>query len=111
MAAIIGTGVQRSGKTSAIVADSVTMAMSKFNCTEEGQDLDTVNFESNGLGEGILGVEFLRYTAGGAWDAGVNSIDSPPGIYVRDDLPNLLLILNTTDSTNFDMPYARVRSV
>lgn len=110
MAAILGTGIQRSGKTSALLADSVTMAMSKWNVTEEGDDLDTVNFESEGLGEGILGIQRLRYTAGGAWDAGVNSIDSPPGIYVRDDLPNLNLVLNTTDSTFYYMPYARVRS-
>ncbi len=110
MAEILGTGIQRSGKTSALSADSVTMAMSKWNCTEEGDDLDTVNFDSLGLGEGILGIQRLRYTAGGAWDAGVNSIDNPPGIYVRDDLPNLILSLNVSDATAYEMPYARVRS-
>ncbi len=111
MAEIIGTGIQRSGKASALSADSVTMAMSKWNITEEGDDLDTVNFESQGLGEGILGIQRLRYTAGGAWDAGVNAIDEPPGIFVRDDLPNLLMVINVTDTTGYSMPFARVRSV
>ncbi len=111
MAAVIGTGIQRSGKASAISVDSVTLALSKWNCTEEGDDLDTGNFDSGGLGEGILGFVRLRYTAGGAWDAGVNPIDNPPGIFVRDDLPNLILVINTFDDTDYNMPFARVRSV
>lgn len=111
MAEILGTGIQRSGKASALKVDAVTMAMSKWNATEEGDDLDTGNFDSLGLGEGILGFRRLRYTAGGAWDAGINSEDTPPGIFVRDDLPNLIMTLNVTDATAYDMPFARVRSV
>lgn len=110
MAEIIGTGIQRSGKESRIECESTILALAKFNVVEEGQDLDTVNFESDGLGEGILGITFLRWTLGGAWDAGTNPLDDPPGLYPRDDLPNLILTLNVTDATTYEMPFARVRS-
>ncbi len=110
MAEVIGTGIQRSGKNSAISAQSTLLALTKFNVVEEGQDLDTGNFESAGLGEGILGFTFLRWTLGGAWDAGTNPDDDPPGLYPRDDLPNLILTLNVADTTAYEMPFARVRS-
>jgi hypothetical protein len=110
MAEIIGTGVQISGKTSRISADSTVLSLAKFNVVEEGQDIDTVNFDSDGFGEGILGIQFLRWTLGGLWDAGTNPLDDPPGIYVRDDLPDLILYLNVSDDQAYTMDYARVRS-
>jgi hypothetical protein len=110
MAEIIGTGIQRSGKTSELSVQGVLLTQSKWSCIYSGVDLPTLNFQSAGLDEGILGPEGLRWEFSGDWDAGTNSYDDPPGVYPRDNLPNLLMILNPVDAQVFDMPYARVRS-
>lgn len=115
MAAIIGTGIQIAGKNSRISADGTILSLAKFNVVDEVDNLDTTNFtstdeEGNCFEEGISGVERLRWTLGGLWDAGTNPEDDPPGIYPRDDLPNLILYLNVAAAQSYDMPFTRVRS-
>ncbi len=110
MAQIIGTGKQRSGKNSAAIISSTTLAYSKWNVEGHTVDLNTMNFISAGLEEGISGPAGLRWSLGGAWDAGTNPDDNPPGIVPRDDLPNVRLIVNVADTSQYFMTYARVRS-
>jgi hypothetical protein len=114
MAAVIGTGVQIAGKYSRISAEGTALAMAKGNVVFVTQDLDTTNFNSvfNGVSylEGISAPVGLTWTLGGGWDAGTIAYDDPPGLYPRDDLPNLLFYLNVALAQGYTMPFARVRS-
>lgn len=110
MATILGTGKQRSGKNSRIKVAAQNLTFAKFSVTFKGDDLDTVNFESNGVDEGILGIIGAEYSAGGDWDAGTNPFDAPPGIYPRDDLATVKFYNNVADNTFWNFPYLRVRS-
>lgn len=110
MAEIIGTGYQRAAKNSRVSIGGTNLAQAKWNCDGRGDDIDTVNFESEGYGEGILGVIELAWSFGGLWDAGTDYFVDPPGVYPRDDLANLKLWTNVTDGDYVYMPYARVRS-
>jgi hypothetical protein len=110
MAQIIGTGKQRAGKNSRINVGATRIVGQRWNVTWKGDDLDTVNFESGGLEEGILGIEGLEWSMAGDWDAGTNPFDDPPGLYPRDDLAGLEFYENVTDNVGWDLTYARVRS-
>lgn len=110
MAEILNTGKQRSGKNSRVTVGGTPLVNNRWNVNYKGDDLDTVNFESEGLGEGILGIEECDLSFGGDWDAGANFFDDPPGIYPRDDLADLQFTENTTDNVFWDFPYARLRS-
>ncbi len=110
MAQILGTGYQRSGKLSRVTADGSALVHSKWNANWQGDDLDTVNFESVGVDEGILGIEWVDLSFGGDWDAHDNPLDDPPGLFPRDDLPDLNFYVNTTDAVYWNFPYARLRS-
>ncbi len=110
MAEILGTGIQRAMKNSRVSSQSTSLAFAQWDVTLTGDDLDTANFESEGLNEGILGFEGADWNCGGDWDAGTNPYDDPPGFYPRDDLNDLLFYENVTDAVLWDFPYARVRS-
>lgn len=86
------------------------MKHSKFDVDYTTNDLDTVNFESSGYGEGISSILDASLSFGGDWDAGANPYDNPPGIYPRDDLPNLRFYTNVSDGQNWLFTYARLRS-
>lgn len=86
------------------------LAFAKWDVNFAVKDLDTTNFESNGFGEGISGIEQADLSFGGDWDAGQNPMDNPPGIYPRDDLANLDFYENVTDNVFWNFPYARLRS-
>lgn len=115
---LLGTGKQRSAKTCRIAVGSGPqhLTFASFEVNMKGDDLPTVNFESynvsdaNTFDEGILGKIGCDLRFGGDWDAGTTPIPDPPGLYPRDDLSNLLFIVNRTDSTQWDFPYARLRS-
>ena len=110
MAQIIGTGIQRSGKNSAAIVTATVLAMAKWTLTFKGVDLDTMNFTSAGYQEGILGPIGLEWSLGGLWDAGTNPNADPPGLYPRDNLQDVQLVVNVADATAYEMTYARVRS-
>src|ERR1700722_609509 len=110
MAQIIGTATHRSGKNSAVIVTATTLAMAKWTITNKGVDLDTTNFTSAGYQEGILGPIGLEWSLGGLWDAGTNPNADPPGLYPRDNLSALQLVVNVADATAYVMTFARVRS-
>jgi hypothetical protein len=110
MAEIIGTGYQRSGKNSRVEVNSSVLTQSKWEANLKGDDLDTANFQSEGLNEGIVGFIGAEWSCGGNWDANQNSFEDPPGFYPRDNLQNLLFYTNVADAVYWAFPYARVRS-
>ena len=95
---------QRSGKNAAVSVQGSLLNFAKWSADVKGDRLDTVNFESGGVGEGIVGIEEVSTSFGGDWDAGDNPFDDPPGLYPRDDLPDVVFTENTTDNVfwNFD---------
>lgn len=113
---LLGTGSQRAAKGSAVTVDGSSLAFTSWNAVESAQDLPTVNFTSFdsatdiSYGEGLYGVSECQIQFGGDWDASANPLDDPPGIYVRDDLPNLLFYTNVNDVVYWSFPYARLRS-
>lgn len=86
------------------------MTHARWDVTFRGDNLDTVNFQSGGYDEGIIGIAGCEWSSGGDWDAGRNAYDAPPGFYPRDDLAALLLYANVTDNVGWNFPYARVLS-
>ena len=110
MAQILSTGYQRSGKNSRVITNGTTLNFAKYDVDSSGDDQDTTNFESDGVEEGILGVQLATISFGGDWDAHANPYDDPPGLYPRDDLPNTYFYPNVTDGLYWLFPYARIRS-
>lgn len=110
MAEILSTGKQRAGKGSRVSVGSENLAFAKWSTNYKGDDLDTVNFESEGYDEGILSVIGVEISFGGSWDAGNNPYDDPPGLFPRDDLTGLAFFENVTDNVGWEFPYARLRS-
>lgn len=119
MAQILATGKQRAAKSSAVVVDGLTLAFASWAANVKGKDLPTNNFRSydavtaQSYGEGILGFLDCDGDYGGDWDAGVNPIDltavAPPGLYPRDDLPNVQFYTSTVDGVFWDFDYQRIR--
>lgn len=116
MAEILNTGFQRSGKGSRISVAGQALYYARFQASWEAEDLDTVNFGSYNaptdqtLDEGIMGVESSAFSGGGDWPANQVPFVPPPGIFPRDDLADLALILNVNDDQEFNYPFARIRS-
>lgn len=116
MAQILGTGYQRASKASQVTVGGTSLAFSSWKADVDGQDTETTNFESYVLAsdttyrEGILGPIVCNITFGGDWDAALNPLEDPPGLYPRDDLANLAFVVNRTDANFWDFPYARLRS-
>lgn len=110
MAEILGTGKQRAGKNSRVSVNGDVLAFAKWNVDSKGDNLDTTNFTSEGYDEGILGIESADISFGGNWDAGENPYDDPPGLYPRDDLPDVLFYENVTDNVLWNFDFIRIRS-
>lgn len=108
---LTGTGAQRSGKTAKVTVNGEAIVLQSYNVQQRGDDLDTVNFESEGYDEGILGIEGLDWNFRGDWNASRTPWTDPPGIYPRDDLAHLRFFLHTDGAQErWYMRYARVRS-
>lgn len=113
---ILGTGSQRAGKTSRIVVTSIPLAMASWSVNLTKDDYPTVNFESfdattvEAYDEGLSGPLGADVRFGGDWDAGTNPLDSPPGLYPRDDLLGVTLFTSTYDLVGWDFDYMRLRS-
>ena len=107
---IPGTGKQRAGKSQRLIVHGIPLVVNTMKATHKADDLGTENFESGGFAEGIVGFESLECSFGGDWDAGQDMREDPPGIYPRNDLPDLQLILNTRDNSGWLLPWARVLS-
>jgi hypothetical protein len=116
---ILATGSQRAGKTSQVNANNTALAFSSYNVTVSGEDHSTNNFNSwdaagwdggQAFDEGLLCFVKADIDFGGDWDAGVNPYDDPPGLFPRDDFPNLKLFTSIIDVVDFDFAYMRIRS-
>jgi hypothetical protein len=111
---LLGTGHQVSGKNSAVEVNNVFLNFAKFDVTYKGDDQDTTNFQSQGYGEAILGLQQCDISFGGLWDASPNNpFGNPPGLYPRDDLSAVLLYpsyIPALQGVYWDFPYMRVRS-
>jgi hypothetical protein len=116
----IGTGYQRAGKNARIQVSGTPLKQRKWDASWSAADISTLNFESSGtigtttggIDEGIAGTISCDWSMAGDWDAHANPLDpaNPPGIYPRDDLPQLRQICNVTDAIFWSFPYARCRS-
>lgn len=116
---LLNTGKQRAGKTSRVNIGGVAgnnLTFASWECTLEGEDYSTVNFESYNVAqaqtfdEGILGPLSASIRFGGDWDAGKNPVQDPPGLYPRDDLASLNLYTSRLDNISWAFPYVRLRN-
>ncbi len=116
---ILATGSQRAGKTSQVNANGTALAYSSYDVTVSSEDHSTNNFNSWDAGafgngqsfdEGLLCFVKADISFGGDWDAGLNAFDNPPGMFPRDDFPNLELFTSIIDVVDFRFSYMRIRS-
>lgn len=114
MQLLAGTGYQRAGKTSRILVGASALAYASWEVNEKTTPLDTMNFESysvlygESFGEGLHdGVE-CDIRGGGDWDAHAAAYGAVPGLYVRDDLTNLVYQTSRIDNVGWTFPYARI---
>jgi hypothetical protein len=113
---LLGTGSQRSSKTSRILVEATPLTFASWEVNVTGEDAPTVNFESYDVAddqtydEGILGPIACALRFGGDWDAGLNPYNDPPGLYPRDDLANLQFFTSRLDAVFWFFNYARLRS-
>ena len=103
-------GLFRSGKNAAVSVEDVILRKSKWDVDLKGDDLDTTNFESAGVDEGIIGIAGVDWNVGGLWDSNGIQLSDPPGLFPRDDLGAVLLYINTTDAFFWNFPANRVLS-
>lgn len=103
-------GKQRSAKNSRIRVAATTLNYARWDANWRGDDLDTTNFESAGLEEGLIGIEVVEFSGGGHWDAGRNPFDQPPGIFPRSDGGPVELIENVTDNIGWLLNVVRFLS-
>lgn len=103
-------GKQRAGKNSRVQIAGTNLRHANWKANYKGDDLDTTNFESAGLEQGTIGVIVIEWSTGGDWDASINSYDSPPGLYPRDDLGTVKFFENVTDNVGWTITANRVLS-
>jgi hypothetical protein len=103
-------GHQLAGKGARVVAAGVQLKKSKWNCAQEGEKIDTSNFESDGTPQGMNGFIGLKWDFGGLFDAASNDFDSPPGIFPQDTFPDLYLYLSVAGAQFWNMPQALILS-
>lgn len=126
---ILSTGKQRAGRVSRISVGGTSLCFASWENVMSAEDYPTVNFESYNSGdaetydEGLHGPIVCNSRFGGDWDAGTvplgptgfpSTSATPPSLYPRDDLANLIMIPNRVDGTTtpfvWTFPYFRVRS-
>ena len=126
---LLGSGTQRAAKSSRVEIGGTALSFSSWSAKAEAADLITTNFNSfdttssgvyssDGVSpagqsyeEGIMGVLKSSCSYGGDWDAGLNPVDiaAPPGLYPRDDLPSIALIVAVFDDAFWFYPWQRIR--
>lgn len=114
---LLGTGTQRASKASQVIVTGTPLSFASWDISLAGVDIDTTNFTSYILAEdttfteGILGTLEATGSFGGDWDAGTNPLDDPPGLYPRDDLTGVDLVVNQGDASEWIFDYMRIRTV
>lgn len=127
MQLLAGTGAQRAGKSSQVLlnAGAQTLSFASWKATLKAEDLSTVNFNSynttvqDSFDEGIHAVLGCDVQFGGDWDAAEtpfgtaedfpSGAGNPPGLYPRDDLANVLFVVNRNDQSEWNFGYLRIR--
>lgn len=113
---LLSTGKQRAGIYSRVLVAAQALCFSSWKADMQGADLDTVNFESYNAAagytydEGINGVLSCGLQFGGDWDAGVDPLGTPPGLYPRDNLATLSFYTSRIDNILWSFPYARIHT-
>lgn len=123
---LLATGTQRAAKTSRVAVSQQSLAFSSWLANASVVDLPTHNFTSFDLSayssdgltagqtydEGISGILSSSFDFGGDWDAAANPLDvnSPPGLYPRDDMTDTYLYINVADDSFWYYPYSRIRT-
>lgn len=97
----------RAGKTGRVAVGSQLLAMLEWSVTARGADLDTTNFESNGIEEGLVGIIGADWAVRANWDAGKNPLDDPPGLFPRDNGTAMSLFTNVADNKPYVFPFYR----
>lgn len=102
----------RAGKQGRISWEGTALNLKEWTSDHKGDDLDTTNFEDNGLETGKIGIEVVDFTIKGDWDAGFNYYGDPPGIFPKDDAGPIMLYLSSPSYDNkfWSLPLARVLS-
>lgn len=100
----------RAAKGSRITIVGTPMRKSVWDLTLRGDDLDDTTFESSGIEQGTIGIVAIDWSMGTNWDASANNLDSPPGLYPRDDLGDVKFYMNLSDNVFWDLPQNRVLS-
>ncbi len=103
------SGTFRAGKTSRIrVAGNQNLTQGEYSVKDKGENLDTTNFESNGYSEGLIGILEADFSLSGHWDAAVNPLVDPPGLFPRDDGPQIQLYTKVADNVFYNFPITRI---
>jgi hypothetical protein len=109
-----GNGTQCSGKLSRVTIGSGsggTIILNAKGCdiTEQGEDIDTTNFEAQGYDTGIIGIQSMTFDVKSDFDLGLNMYNVP-GIYPRSDLPNFTAYENVIDGETWSAALCRILS-
>jgi len=102
-------GHQRAGKGARITVGGAALNYGEFNCEDKADDLDETNFESGGIEQGTIGIEWVEYDASGYYDASNNPYDTP-ALFPRDNLANMRFYINSAESAQWIFTLARVLS-
>lgn len=97
----------RAGKLGGVTITTQVLAMLEWAVTNRGADLDTSNFESNGIEEGLVGMIGADWSIRANWDAAKNPLDDPPGLFPRDNGTDMKLAVNKVDDKGYIFPFWR----
>ena len=103
-------GHWRAGKGSRTTVEGQNLKKSKWDITYSADDLDTNTFEGNGVDQGEIGILMIDWNLGGNWDAQLNALSDPPGLYPRSDLGDVKFYTSISDNVFWDLPNNRVLS-
>jgi hypothetical protein len=103
-------GHARAGKGSRVQANGVNMMQTDWRAIWRGDDLDTSNFEAQGFEQGMIGFQVIEFNSNGWWNAAVNPLDAPPGIFPQDLFPNQFFFTSTGDGSFWFLPFSRILS-
>jgi hypothetical protein len=81
--------------------------MQEWTVTGRGADLDTTNFESQGIEEGLIGIVGADWSIRGNWNPAQNPMADPPGLFPRDNGTDMSLITSIADADAYVFPFWR----
>lgn len=85
-------------------AQATNLTANHYTCAYNGKDLDTLNFESNGFDEGIIGPIDLTWTVKAVWNANQQPLSDPPGLFPRSNGTNMIILPQNSSPLGYTMP-------